>query len=372
MRAMVTSPAQPPTGGSGPGQHAHEGVAACRPGLPPPPEAGLLAALAGPARAAAAGWLVGYPAATRAAYARDLHRFAGWCADRDLGLLEVHRAHVDLYARHLDQHRGLAATTVARALSAIGSYYRWATDEQLVDRNPAARARRPRISREPSTKGLTVDEAAGLLATADSLDEHRARDATLVGLLLLEGLRVSEACAIRFADLGEALGYTTVTVTRKGGVRVEIPLHPWILGHLDELHLLAGELRWDYPPDYDDPPELNDLPLLYPTSPDPYADGWWHFGGEDVVWRSAPDSFTRYAAYRVVRRVAKRAGITRTVTPHTLRHTFVQLSLDAGAELRDVQEAAGHADPRTTTLYDRLRGQFDRHPMHQLGTHLGL
>lgn len=89
------------------------------------PEARLLAVLDGPAQAAAAGWLVGYSAATRAVYARNLHRFAVWCHARGLELLAVHRAHVDLYARHLDETLGRAQSTVARALSAIASYYRW-------------------------------------------------------------------------------------------------------------------------------------------------------------------------------------------------------------------------------------------------------
>jgi integrase/recombinase XerD len=62
-----------------------------------------------------------------------------------------------------------------------------------------------------------------------------------------------------------------------------------------------------------------------------------------------------------VRRVARRAGITKPVDPHTLRHAFITAALDAGVPLRDVQEAASHADPRTTMRYDRARGTLDRH-----------
>ena len=60
-------------------------------------------------------------------------------------------------------------------------------------------------------------------------------------------------------------------------------------------------------------------------------------------------------------KVARRAGISKTVTPHTLRHAFITAALDAGVPLRDVQEAASHADPRTTMRYDRARGSLDRH-----------
>jgi integrase/recombinase XerD len=69
----------------------------------------------------------------------------------------------------------------------------------------------------------------------------------------------------------------------------------------------------------------------------------------------------RHGAGRIVRRVARRAGITKPVGPHTLRHAFITAALDAGVPLRDVQEAASHADPRTTRRYDRARASLDRH-----------
>ena len=68
----------------------------------------------------------------------------------------------------------------------------------------------------------------------------------------------------------------------------------------------------------------------------------------------------RYAADRTVKRLARRAGITKR-SPHSLRHSFITAALDAGVPLRDVQEAASHADPRTTMRYDRARHSLDRH-----------
>jgi integrase/recombinase XerD len=69
----------------------------------------------------------------------------------------------------------------------------------------------------------------------------------------------------------------------------------------------------------------------------------------------------RHGAARVVRRIARRAKIAKLVGPHTLRHAFITAALDAGVPLRDVQEAASHADPRTTMRYGRARGSLDRH-----------
>jgi integrase/recombinase XerD len=69
----------------------------------------------------------------------------------------------------------------------------------------------------------------------------------------------------------------------------------------------------------------------------------------------------RQAATRIVRRLAKAAGVSKHISPHSLRHSFITAALDAGVALRDVQVAARHADPRTTTRYDRARNNLDRH-----------
>ena len=78
----------------------------------------------------------------------------------------------------------------------------------------------------------------------------------------------------------------------------------------------------------------------------------------------------RHGAGRVVRQIARRAGIAKIVTPHTLRHAFITAAPDAGVPLRDVQEAASHADPRTTMRYDRARGSLDRHATYIVAAYL--
>src|SRR5207248_8665024 len=120
---------------------------------------------------------------------------------------------------------------------------------------------------------------------------------------------------------GLARGHPTLTVTRKGGKIVTLPLAPRTARAVD---LAIGE-RLDGPV----------------------------FLG--------PDGFRlgRHAAGRIVRRAARRAGISKRVGPHTLRHAFITAALDAGVPLRDVQEAASHADPRTTMRYDRARVSLD-------------
>ena len=76
----------------------------------------------------------------------------------------------------------------------------------------------------------------------------------------------------------------------------------------------------------------------------------------------------RYCADRMVKRLVKHAGIDKRISPHSLRHSFITAALDAGVPLRDVQEAASHADPRTTMRYDRARGNLDRHATYIVST----
>ncbi len=76
----------------------------------------------------------------------------------------------------------------------------------------------------------------------------------------------------------------------------------------------------------------------------------------------------RYAATRIVRRLCRAAGIAKRISPHWLRHSFITAALDAGVPLRDVQEAASHADPRTTMRYDRARHSLDRHATYIVST----
>ena len=78
----------------------------------------------------------------------------------------------------------------------------------------------------------------------------------------------------------------------------------------------------------------------------------------------------RYAADRTVKRLARRAGVTKRISPHSLRHSFITAALDAGVPLRDVQEAASHSDPSTTIRYDRGHGSLDRHATYIVATFL--
>jgi integrase/recombinase XerD len=279
-------------------------------------------------RFALAGFLAGYRGQTRDAYALDLRQFTTWCRTRAVPLFAVRRADIEAFARDLED-RGRARATVTRRLSTITGFYRYAVEEELLDHSPAAHVRRPRLDYESHAVALDRNELGALLVAAGlgTPGEH-----ALISLLALNGLRVSEATGADIDHLGLDRGHRTLIITRKGGKVVTIPLAPRTSRAID---LAAGE-RADGP--------------LFVT-----GDG---------------RRLDRHGAGRTVRRIARRAGIAKTVTPHTLRHAFITAALDAGVPLRDVQEAASHADPRTTMRYDRARGSLDRHATYIVAAYL--
>jgi integrase/recombinase XerD len=267
---------------------------------------------------ALAGFLAGYTGLTREAYALDLRQFASWCQLRHVQLFAVRRADIECFARDLEA-RGRARATVTRRLCTIAGFYRYAVEEELLDHSPAAHVRRPRLDYESHATGLDRNELGAMLVAAGlgSAAEH-----ALISLLALNGLRVSEATGADI-QLGMERGHRTLTITRKGGKIVTIPLAPRTARAVD---LATGE-RCEGP----------------------------------IFLTDSGARLDRHGAGRIVRRVARRAGITKNVGPHTLRHAFITAALDAGVPLRDVQEAASHADPRTTMRYDRARASLDRH-----------
>jgi integrase len=168
------------------------------------------------------------------------------------------------------------------------------------------------VDYESHATALDRNELGALLVAAGlgAPGEH-----ALISLLALNGLRVSDATGTDIEDLGLERGGTGLSRSRARAKVVTIPLMPQTARAID---LAVGERP--------------DGPVFLA------ADG---------------RRLDRQGGGRIVRKVARGAGIGKAVTPHTLRHAFITAALDAGVPLRDVQEAASHADPRTTMRYDR-------------------
>jgi site-specific recombinase XerD len=231
------------------------------------------------------------------------------------------------YARTLAQVDGRSPATVARHLSTLAGFYKYAVGEDFIARNPVANVRRPKVGTDTVSTGLDRDELAALIGAAQ---EDNPRSFALVLLLGFNGFRISEALGADVEDLATERGHRVLRVTRKGGKTATIPMAPRTAEAID---VYVGE--------------RTSGPIFVTTT----GNRW-----------------QRSEAWRTLRRLARDAVPEKagTLHPHDLRHAFVTLSLDAGASLRDVQDAAGHADPRTTRRYDRARHNLDRHPTYAL------
>ena len=257
----------------------------------------------------------------------DLRQFTAWCWQHDHRLFDVRRVDIECFARDLED-RGRARATVARRLCTIVGFYRYAEEEGVIEHSPAVHIRRPRIDYESHVAHLDRNELGAILVTAGL---SSARDHALVSLLALNGLRVSEAIGADIEALGLERGHRTLTVLRKGGKIVTMPLAP------------TGR---------------------------PSASTWPSANASRVRSSSTPTAAGSTATPPAGSCGASpaSAGITKRVGPHTLRHAFITAALDAGVPLRDVQEAASHADPRTTMRYDRGRQSLDRHATYIVAT----
>jgi site-specific recombinase XerD len=278
---------------------------------------------------------------TRAAYRRDVAAWLNWCATVGVEPLKATFLEVNAWGRALESEldgrtgRPRSPATVARKLSALSSWYAFLAKLRAVDANPVADADRPRVDRDHSaTVGLTASEVDALLAAAQA---HRgptaARTRAAVALLADLGLRVGELVSLDVADLGTERGHRSVRFVGKGGRPRRRALTPGAAAALD---------------------------TYLATRPAPVQ-------GPLLVTASGA-RLDRHAVFRLIRRLAKEAGIPGAdrLSPHSLRHAFATSARDEGVPLEDVQDAMGHADPRTTRRYDRDRHNLDRDPAYAI------
>lgn len=270
-------------------------------------------------------FLVGFSGNTRQAYKADLDTFWAFCGGLGIHPLEeATRAVCDAYVRWMTEVRRYRPATVARKLSTIRGFFEYAVSEELLDKNPCAHVKGPKVSNESRTLGLTKDELMTLLNDGTAVDEVAV---ALIALMGLAGLRVSEALSLTWQDFGMEQGRSVVKVVRKGG---------------QEKTVAISNLVWQC------------------------CDALWY--GNDAVFSGISRSAARRRVQALVAEVLPcRAG---EITPHSLRHTFVTLCLAAGVPLHEVQDAAGHANPATTMRYARARHRLTNAPADRLSEYL--
>lgn len=286
---------------------------------------------------------------TRDAYRRDLTQWAAWCQAQGGHPLDASETAVAAWSRQL---QGMVAnTTRARKLTVLSSFYGWCVKSGVLAANPVAGLDRPTVDYSTSmTPGLTADQARSLVHAADDWPAPgRLRASALVALLVFSGVRISEALSADVEDLATDRGHRTLKVHRKGGKVQSIALPAPVVGRIED-YLRSRS-------------DVSDAVAVLGEGGRPVR--------RPLFATSTGGRFGRREAHRLIGTLARAAGLAEVgLSPHGLRHTAITLALDAGAQLRDVQAMAGHADPKTTLRYDRARGNLDRSPAYLIAQHL--
>lgn len=276
--------------------------------------------------------------ATRSTYRNVLTAFEGFLGRE---LLIASRRDVEAYRAHLEALQR-APSTIAKHLSALSGYYQFAVDEGAISTNPAARARRPKVSDTSPRRALTPSETRRLLQAAQDQDQARValRDVALVTLLAVQGFRIAEALGLRVCDLAEEQGHKVATVTGKGGKVLRVPL-------------AAG--AWSAMQDWIGLARLKGEDAVFCASQ-----------GGDLPDGPPVQAISQAAVWYRLRKLAKIAGIERPIHAHLFRHGAATEALAAGVPLHQVQDFMRHADPRTTRRYDAHRHSLANPTTHVL------
>ena len=263
----------------------------------------------------------GLARATMQAYRSDLTGFSRWLDSKKKSLCAADGTDIQFYLRSRLQEN-IKPSSVARILSAIRLFYRYAKRNALCGDNPCEQVTTPKPSRYlPSV--LSEQEIETLLDTPDVNASKGLRNRAMLELLYACGLRVSELVSLKQGQINLRTG--VLRLVGKGQKERLVPF---------------GECAADWLERY-----LKDArPVLMEGHP----------RTEDLFVTRQGHAMTRQAFWQMLRQVARKAGITKPLTPHTLRHTFATHLLNHGADLRVVQMLLGHSDLATTQIYTHV------------------
>jgi integrase/recombinase XerD len=264
---------------------------------------------------------------TLEAYRRDVERLVDYVRVKGATTpIDITSRLLREFVYHL-KDLGLSPASIRRNISAVRTYFRFLLSDGVVTRDPSERLETPRRWRTlPDV--LTVEEVSRLLA-APTLDDPLAfRDRAMLELAYGAGLRVSEWITLGVRDV--LFEDKLVRVFGKGSKERLVPVGRSAIG---AVATYIRELR----------PRLE------------------KGGGKGVLFLNARgEPLSRMGAWKILRRYVERAGIEKSVSPHTLRHSFATHLLEGGADLRAVQEMLGHADISTTQIYTHVDREYLR------------
>jgi integrase/recombinase XerD len=272
---------------------------------------------------------------TLSSYARDLRTLGDFADTKKHAVASLDRRDLEAFTRQM-MSSGLAPRSVARTIACIRGFYKFLLVEKAIEADPAEDLRAPRAW-PALPKYLDLEEVDRLLAQPDVSTPRGIRDKALIELLYATGLRVTELLSLKAGDISLDAGY--LTCIGKGDKQRIVPLGD---SAADWIRRYAAGAR----------------PALLKG-----RKSKWLF-----VNAKAGGQLSRVGFWKVLKEYGIRAGISREISPHVLRHSFATHLLDRGADLRAIQMMLGHADLSTTQIYThvleaRLRTVYDKfHP----------
>ncbi len=277
---------------------------------------------------------------TREGYLSDIGRLMTWLAESGTPLRDVSCETLRLFIG--DMHDlGIAPRTQARVVAGVRSFFRWLTREEYIDADPSELLETPKTGLH-LPEVLTVAEIDAMIEAIDPLKAEAQRDRAIMETLYGCGLRVSELINLEISKYFPDEGY--LVVHGKGDKERMVPVSEVAVEEIADW--LKDRARMSVRP-----------------------------GDENILFLNRRGArLTRQRAFQIVRGLAEAAGIRKTISPHTLRHSFATHLLEGGANLRAIQQMLGHESIATTQIYlhlDRTALRADilsYHPRNNLST----
>lgn len=261
-----------------------------------------------------------YSPNTIEAYVHDLDYLINFIKGEGLAIADVRLSHLETFAATIHEF-GVSATSQARILSGVRSFFRFLVLDGVLADDPAELLESPAVG-EHLPEVLTTEEVDRMEASIDLSKWEGQRNRAIIEVLFSCGLRVSELVNLRFSDV--SLKDKFLRIVGKGGKERLVPISDAALREI-QLWLFDRNL-------------MNIKP-----------------GEQEYVFLNRRGAhLTRTMILIMIKRTAEDAGITKTVSPHTLRHSFATVLLKGGANLRAIQEMLGHENIKTTQIYTHI------------------
>lgn len=261
-----------------------------------------------------------YTQNTIEAYSHDLDYLVNFLTGEQLEVVDVRLSHLETFAATIHEF-GVSASSQARILSGVRSFFRFLVLDGVLTDDPAELLESPAVG-EHLPEVLTTEEVDRMENAIDLSKWEGQRNRAIIEVLFSCGLRVSELVNLKFNDM--SVGDKFLRIVGKGGKERLVPISDTAL-HEIQLWMFDRNLMKIKP------------------------------GEQDYVFLNRRGAhLTRVMILIMIKRVAKEAGITKTVSPHTLRHSFATALLKGGANLRAIQEMLGHEHIKTTQIYTHI------------------